>query len=193
MKYGSTTWHPLNKILTNRLESCQRFTCWIVLQSWKACHEDVLFKSNLPLLSERRDNATLCHLFKIVHDLCSSPNLFKPQPRPNLRNLNSCALNFPFCRLTLSQGLFYPYTPTLWNYLLEDIVQCKSMCSFKDGCSFPSCVIIVCFILFCLVPLVCHILCCFFSHISVCYCLVHGHPFNPRLTKGVVATLLNVI
>ena len=133
LEYGSTTWHPLNKTLTNRLESCQRFACRVILQSWKASHDDLLLKTDLPLLSKRRDIATLCHLFKIVHDLCSSPNPFKPHPRPNLRNLNSCALDPPFCRLTLSQRSFYPYAPTLWNYLPEEIVQCRSLSSFKTA------------------------------------------------------------
>ena len=133
LEYGSTTWHPLNKTLANRLESCQRFACRVILQSWKASHDDLLLKTDLPLLSKRRDIATLCHLFKIVHDLCSSPNPFKPHPRPNLRNLNSCALDPPFCRLTLSQRSFYPYAPTLWNYLPEEIVQCRSLSSFKTA------------------------------------------------------------
>ena len=131
LENGSTTWHLLNKSLTNRLESCQRYACRVVLQSWKVSHEDLLSKSDLPLLSKRCDIATLCHLFKIVHDLCSFPNPFKPHPPPNLWNLNSCALDPLFCRLTLSQRFFYPYAPTLWNYLPEEIVQCKSLSSFK--------------------------------------------------------------
>ena len=104
-----------------------------VLQSWKAYHEDLLFKSELPLLSKRRDIATLCHLFKIAHGLCSSPNPFKPHSRSNLRNLTSGALHPPFCRLTLSQWSFYPYAHTFWNYLPEEIVQCKPLSSFKTA------------------------------------------------------------
>ena len=124
LEYGSTIWHP-------GLESCQRFACRVVIQSWKASHEYLLSKSDLLLLCKRRDIATLCHLFKIVHGLCSSPNPFKPHPRPNLWNFNSCALDPPFCRLTLSQRSYYPYAPTLWNYLPEEIVQCKSLSFFK--------------------------------------------------------------
>ena len=78
---------------------------------------------------------TLCHLLNIVH-LCSSPNPFKPHPRPNLRNLNSFALDPPFCRLTLFQRSFYPYAPTLWNYLPEETVQCKSLSPFKTAVHF---------------------------------------------------------
>ena len=137
LEYGTTTWHQLKKILTNRLESCQRFACRVVLQSWKASHEDLLSKSDLPLLSKRRDIATLCHLFKIVHDLCSSPNPFKPHPRPNLRNVNSCALDPPFCCLTLSQRSFYPYAPTLWNYLPRRKLSSASLCHLSRRLFIP--------------------------------------------------------
>ena len=135
LEYGSTTWHPRNKTLTNHLESCQRFACRVVIQSWKASHEDLLSKSDLPLLSKRRDIATLCHLFKIVHGLCSSVFIvfICVHPRPNLWNFNSCALDPPFCRLTVSQRSYYPYAPTLWNYLPEEIVQCKSLSFFKTA------------------------------------------------------------
>ena len=49
-------------------------------------------ESDWPTLAKRRDAATLCHLFKIFHGLCSSPNLYRPHPRPSLRHLNSCAV-----------------------------------------------------------------------------------------------------
>lgn len=109
LEYGSITWHPLNKTLTYRLEACQRFACRVVLQSWKSSHDDLPLESGLPLLSKRRDIASLCHLYKIVRTLCSSPNPFKSYPRPNLWNLNSCALAPPFCRLTSSLRSFYSY------------------------------------------------------------------------------------
>ena len=133
LEYGSVTWHPLNTTLTNRLKACQRFAARVILQPWNLSHEDLLQKSNLPLLSKRRDYATLCHLFKILHHLFSSPNPYNPHPRPSLRNLNSRAVVPPFCRLTLCQKSFYPYAPTLWNDLPEDIIQCNSLQSFKSA------------------------------------------------------------
>ena len=133
LEYGSVTWHPLNTTLTNRLEACQRFAARVILQSWNLSHEDLLQKSNLPLLSKCRDYATLCHLYKILHHLSSSPNPYNPHPRPSLRNLNSCAVVPPFCRLTLCQKSFYPYAPTFCNYLPEDIIQCNSLQSFKSA------------------------------------------------------------
>ena len=133
LEYGSVTWHPLNTTLTNHLEACQRFAARVILQSWNLSHKDLLQKSNLPLLSKRRDYATLCHLYKILHHLSSSPNTYNPHPRPLLGNLNSRAVVPPFCRLTLCQKSFYPYAPTLWNYLPEDIIQCNSLQSFKSA------------------------------------------------------------
>ena len=131
LEYGSTTFHPLNKTLSNRLESAQRFAARVILQVWKSSNDDLLLNANLPLLAKRRDIASLCHLYKILNSLCSSPNAFKPHPRPNLRNLNSCALDPPFCRLSLTMNSFYPFTPTLWNYLPENIVNCQTLASFK--------------------------------------------------------------
>ena len=97
-----------NTTLTNRLEACQRFAARVILQSWNLSHEDLLQKSNLPLLSKRMDYATLCHLYKILHHLSSSPNSYNPHPRTSLRNLNSRAIVPSFCRLTLCQKSFYP-------------------------------------------------------------------------------------
>ena len=62
LEYGSITWQPLNKSLTNRLESCQRFACGVFLQQWNDSHEDLVLESDLPLLAKRRDIAILCRL-----------------------------------------------------------------------------------------------------------------------------------
>ena len=131
LEYASTTWHPLNIKLTNRIESTQRFACRVILQQWKLSHDELLQESDLPTLVKRRDVATLCHLFKIFHGLCSSPNPYRPHPRTSLRHLNSCAVDPPFCRLSLSKSSFYPYAPTLWNYLPEAVVKSTSFQAFK--------------------------------------------------------------
>ena len=133
LEYGCTTYHPLNSKLTNRLEATQRFTCRVILQDWKLTHDDLLLKADLPLLSKRRDFATLCQLFKIVYKLCSSPNPYNPHPRPSLLNLNSMALDAPFCPFSLTQKSFYPYAPTLWNYLPDSTVQCPTLTAFKSA------------------------------------------------------------
>ena len=74
LEYASTTWHPLNIKLTDRIDSMQRFACRVILHQWKLSHNELLQESDLPTLAKRPDVATLCHLFKIFHGLCSSPN-----------------------------------------------------------------------------------------------------------------------
>jgi hypothetical protein len=133
LEYGSVTWHPLNVTLTKRLEATQRFASRVILQSWNLSHEDLLKDSNLPLLNKRRDVASLCHMFKIVSNLCSSPNTFLPHPKPDLRHLNSRAVTIPFHRLNITQRSFYPYTSVIWNYLPEVIVICSTLQAFKSA------------------------------------------------------------
>ena len=133
LEYGSVTWHPLNTTLTKRLESTQRFAARVILHSWDLSHDDLLKESKLPLLSKRRDVTSLCHMFKIISNLCSSPNTFLPHPKPGLRHLNSRAVSVPFHRLNLTQRSFYPYTSSIWNYLPEAIVKCSTLQSFKSA------------------------------------------------------------
>ena len=109
LEYASTTWHPLNIKLTNRIESSQRFACRVILQQWKLSHNELLQESDLPTLAKRRDVATLCHLFKIFHGLCSSPNLYRLHPRPSLRHLNSCAVG-PLFAVCLFQSHLFTHT-----------------------------------------------------------------------------------
>ena len=125
--------------LTNCLEGTQHFACRVILQDWKQTHDNLLLKADLPLLSKCRDFATLCQLFKIVCKLCSSPNPNNPHPHPGLNsmalNLNSMALNTPFCLRSLTQKSFYPYAPTLWNYLPDSTVKCPTLIAFKSAIS----------------------------------------------------------
>ena len=118
LEYGCTTYNPLNSKLTGRLDIHRAFCLPCHLAGLETV-DDLLLKADLPLLAKRRDFATLCQLFKIVHNLCSSPNPYNlhPRPSPGLRNLNSMALDTPFCRLSLTQKSLYPYAPTLWKDL----------------------------------------------------------------------------
>ena len=118
----------------NVKKSTMLINWWSIYKSLVS-HDDLLLKADLPLLSKRRDFATLCQLFKIVYKLCSSPNPYNPHPRPGLRNLNSMALDTPFCRLSLTQKSFYPYAPSLWNYLPDSTVKCPTLTAFKSAIS----------------------------------------------------------
>ena len=130
LEYASTTWHPLNIKLTNRIESMQRFACRVILQQWKLSHDELCQKLELLTLSKHRDVATH-HLLKIFQGLCSSLNPYRPHAHPSL---NSCAVDPPFCCLSLSETSFYPYASSLWNYLPEAIHFPQSL---QTGCPLP--------------------------------------------------------
>ena len=112
LEYSSTIWHPLNIKLTNRIESTQRFVCRVILQQWKLSDDKLLLESDLPTLAKCRDVATLCHLFKVFHGLCSSPNPYRPHPHPCLRHLNSSAVD-PLFAVFLFQSYLFTHTPPL--------------------------------------------------------------------------------
>ena len=100
---------PSTKSWLIGLSPLMRFACCVILQQWKLSHDELLQESGLPTLAKRCDVATLCHLFKFFHGLCSSPNLYKPHPRPSLCHLNSCAVDPPpILPLVAFQVIFLP-------------------------------------------------------------------------------------
>ena len=115
------TWHPLNKTVTNRLESAQRFACQVILQSWNLEHDDLLSCTSLPTLEARRDCSTVIQVFKIHAGLSSAPNVFIPHTRCDSRRYYSRALYIPFSRLTLCQRSFFHLGPKLWNKVPENV------------------------------------------------------------------------
>jgi len=48
----------------NLLEKTQRFALKVCAKNWSLSHDDLLSHLQLPLLSERRSQAKLCHLLK---------------------------------------------------------------------------------------------------------------------------------
>ena len=130
LEYASVTLHSLNTILS--------LLNIVTYFSWYLSHGDFLSKSDLPLLSKLRDYGTLCHLYKILHHLSSSSNLYNPHSQPSFRNVNSRAITPPFCRQTLCHKSFNSYVPILWNYFPKYIVTLSNVFlqSFK-GLSPP--------------------------------------------------------
>ena len=85
LEYSCATWYPLNKTLTNCLESVQMFACRVILQSWNFEHDDILSRTSLPSLGARRDCSTVLLVFKILAGVSSAPNVFIPHTRSDSR------------------------------------------------------------------------------------------------------------
>ena len=131
-------------------------------------HKDLLLKSDLPLLSKRYDLATLCH-FKIVHDLCSSPNPFQPHPPTKSPEPQLLCPGSPFLPSDLVPEIILSIWPYTWE--LSPGGNCPvQVCHPSRWLFIPisSCVIIVCFVLFCLILFSLPYSLLRFSHFSVC-------------------------
>ena len=72
-EYAATVWDPYLIKDINLLEKTQRFALKVCAKNWSLSHDELLSHLQLPLLSERRSQAKLCHLFKIMHGLEDFP------------------------------------------------------------------------------------------------------------------------
>ena len=49
------------------IEDVQKFTLKVCLKSWNISYSELLEQANLPTLKARRQEAKLCHLYKIIN------------------------------------------------------------------------------------------------------------------------------
>ena len=74
LEYCAIVWDPHLVKDVEALEKVQRFALRMCLKNWSLDHDQLYQLSNLPSLAFRRSNAKLCHLFRIVNDLCDFPD-----------------------------------------------------------------------------------------------------------------------
>ena len=72
-EYAAAVWDPYLIKDINLLEKTQRFALKVCAKNWSLSHDELLSHLQLPPLSERRSQAKLCHLFKIMHGLEDFP------------------------------------------------------------------------------------------------------------------------
>ena len=137
------------KSLTNRLESCKRFECRVVLQSWKGLHEHLLLKSDF-LYCPNVLTLPRSVIFTKLSIIKYSPNPYQLQPQQTLGTLTPVLWVNPFdvwpCLRDLSAAM-----PRHLESRPGEIVQCGSLSPFKvsvhSRCSCV-CLILVCFAAF---------------------------------------------
>ena len=94
-----------------------------------------LVKDVKALKKVRRSKAKLCHLFRIINDLCDFPDAPVQQRvfAYDSRQANSMQLsNFP-ARTSQFYHSFFPKTTALWNSLPSCLCSSTSLHSFKYG------------------------------------------------------------
>ena len=66
-EYASIVWNPGLKGEVDALENVQKFTLQMCTKQWSSSYDELLSSTSLPSLKERRTQASLCHLYKIIH------------------------------------------------------------------------------------------------------------------------------
>ena len=116
------------------LERVQKFACKMATHNWSSNYQDLLSLVDLPTLESRRVQLKLCHLFKIVHDLCFFPNgivTLRETAHHNSRSIHPLTIQQPFARTQSYFQSFVPHTSSLWNSLPYEVVSVPSLASFK--------------------------------------------------------------
>ena len=67
LEYASIVWNPGLKGKVDALENVQKFALRMCTKQWSSSYNELLSSTSLPSLKERRTQASLCHLYKIIH------------------------------------------------------------------------------------------------------------------------------
>ncbi len=113
LEYCAIVWDPHLLKDVEALEKVQRFVLRTCLMNWSLDHDQLYQQSNLPPFVNRRSNAKLCHLYRIVNDLCDfldapvqQRELFTITGRQILYSSPTCRLGPTNFTTLISQKLF---------------------------------------------------------------------------------------
>ena len=132
LEFSSAVWSPHLKGEVEAVEKVQKYALKVCMKSWDTSYADLLSMTSLPSMQCRRLQASLCHLYKIVHGLTDFPGAptTRQQFHYNSRSSTTEALVVPHFRTSSHQNSFFPLTICEWNKLPKEIIECKTLCSF---------------------------------------------------------------
>ena len=113
MEYASIMWDPHQCKDIQMLENTQKFALRVCYRDWSSHYVELLDRASLPSLANRRRQAKLCHLFKIIHGLtdCQCAPIAYRQPLYKHKTGLKLKISMPthpnFCTL---------FTPTPYPY-----------------------------------------------------------------------------
>ena len=132
IEYCCSIWDPFHQSSIYKLEMIQhRAARFILNKPWRRNHRDSITEmlqslSWLPL-EERRKNARLVLLFKVLNNMIHIPTDYLPVPAPSTitRSHHNRKLMQLYARTSCYQNSFLPRTIRDWNHLeIQDLVNC---------------------------------------------------------------------
>jgi hypothetical protein len=133
LEYASTVWAPHTDKDINRLEMVQRRAARFVKADFHSRHSvtKMLHQVDWQTLNERRAQAKVTMLYRIVHCLVAIPAAPYLTPSPNrIRRHTMQFLQHP-CRINAYQYSFFPSAIPLWNNLPATVILAPSLDSFQ--------------------------------------------------------------
>ena len=119
------------------MEKVQRFALKMFPKNWSLDHYQLHQRSKVPPLANRQCKARLCHLFRIVNDLCDNVNPDAPVQQRKIvysnMQANPLQLSNMQARTTQFYNSYFPKTITLWNSLPISFLSSPSINFFKAG------------------------------------------------------------
>lgn len=133
LEYNAIVWDPFLLGDIDSLEKVQRFALRVCLKSWSADREHLYSQSRIPALVDRRKQARLCHMYKIVNDQTDFPEAPLQYRAINFvtRSSHSQQLRNIAARTSQYQNSFFPRTIAQWNSLPQNLVN-SSFITFKS-------------------------------------------------------------
>ena len=134
-EYGSTSWDPYTKAHSDQLEKAQRSAAHFVKRNYtkeEGTVANILRELDWPTLQQRRSQARLTLMYKIINQLVDIPSdqYLTPVTRQGLRRKDSNFLK-PHSRVDVYKYSFFPWTIDEWNLLPKSTVQATTINSFN--------------------------------------------------------------
>ena len=133
LEYAAAVWDPFLKKDIDLLEDVQKFALRVCNKTWNLSYEDLLSKSHLTTLRERRRQFKLCHVFNILNDYAFFPDAPLQSRVLNYasRTVHNRALRPIKAQSSQFQGSFFPSAINMWNSLPGSITSTTSIVVFK--------------------------------------------------------------
>ena len=125
LEYSSAVWNPHLKGEIEALEKVQKFALRVCTKSWDSDYNALLSRTSLPSLQTRRVQASLCHLYKIIHNLTDFPEAPVSNRVIPYHSRYNLSIYFPSRHLHTKTLFFHPrsvigisYQRRYWNVIL---------------------------------------------------------------------------
>jgi hypothetical protein len=134
IEYAATVWDPYIEFNINTIEKCQCRAAIFVNGDYssESSATSMLKKLKCPPLQQRRTNAKMVMMYRIIHHLITIPSqmhLTSATTRTTRGHDQTCTI--PFSRISSHQYSYYPSAIRTWNSLPAVLISVPTLGAFK--------------------------------------------------------------